>query len=149
MRNYVASLAGEKAGEVGKLAQRVVLNNNTYTNDFWKHTKDHPTMHDALGNPMAYFIFNDYELNKWCGRIIKGLYFKRTRQRLSENARCEVISLGTNNPPSSLDFPMQEGLEFRPFFIYLENSLENHVQEWILLFYERIGFQVFVDMADP
>jgi hypothetical protein len=144
MRNFFAVIAGDKSGEVGKIAQHEILKSGKLRKDFLSYTKQHPSFVDDQGNQRLIFYFNNEELERWLIRIIKGLVFHRTRRRVTENAQYEVEVLSEFLPQPSDTFPMENGLEFRPYFVYGVIK-KGRTDFWVLIFYDHLIFSVTVD----
>jgi hypothetical protein len=118
LRNFFAVLAGDKSGEIGKLAQNEVLKKRRLRNEFLSYTKEHPSLVDDNGNPRLVFYFNDEELERWLIRVVKGLFFKCNKLRIDEKTTYHVKKHTDLMPQPSHTFPMERGLEFRPYFVY-------------------------------
>ena len=144
MRNFFAILAGHKSGDVGQIAMKVVLRSPTWREVFLSYTKEHPTMVDDNGNPRIVFYFDDDELKAWLIRVVKGLFFRLNKARISDNAIYKVGKYPQFEPQPSDTFPMEKGLEYRPYFVYgVIQELNNDF--WVLVFYDHLIFSVSVD----
>jgi hypothetical protein len=141
MRNYIAIIAGQKSGEVGQKAKNVVLGSPGLVRDFLSHTEEHPTLVDYTGHPRLLFYFTKDELNRWLIRIVKGLHFNRYRERLADGWTFEVTARPEIWLQDSSSFPMEEGLQLRPYFVYgvVEEKEGNF---WVLVFYDHVLFTV-------
>jgi hypothetical protein len=147
MRNYVAILAAAASGDPGEKARREVLRSPKLVADFLTHTRPHPTMTDPQGEPRHLFFFDDRELSDWLTRIVKGLHFARTGERLPGATQFSVNKLPELKPQSSLTFPMEDGLQFRPHFTY--GRVPDAPQDvWILVFYDSLVFSVAVHSSE-
>lgn|GEM_PF-1403587 len=148
MRNFFAILAGENSREVGNTAKRVMQRDTRLMKEFFSYTKPHPTLVDEAGEPRLIFFFSDIELNPWLIRIVKGLYYYRNGYRISNDAAFKVNTLSELKPPPSETFPMEEGLELRPYFVYgvLEN-IQVGTGYWVLVFYDYFVFTVDVNFS--
>lgn len=146
MRNFFAILAGGNSSEVGNTAKRVMQRSPGLMEEFFSYTKPHPTLVDEAGNPRLIFFFSDVELNPWLIRVVKGLYYYRNGYRISDDATFKLNTLSELKPPSSETFPMEEGLELRPYFVYgvLEN-VQVGTDFWVLVFYDYFVFTVEVN----
>ena len=144
MRNYLAILAGKNSGEVGSKAEKVVLNNPKLRKKFLSHTKKHPSMVDSDGNPRLLFFFDDEELQRWLIRVVKGIFFYRNKRRISDKAIYSIEKHPEFRPPPSMTFPMEDGLELRPYFIY-GIVQESSYDFWVLIFYDHLIFTVTVE----
>ena len=144
MRNYIAILAGSESGEVGEKALRVLQRSPKLLRKFFSHTKEHPSLLDDDGNSRLLFYFNDDELNRWLVRIVKGLYFRKHKQIIEENHKYKIEKLSELIPQPSMTFPMDEGLELRPYFVYGVIQ-EPNLDYWLLIFYDSIMFSVTVE----
>lgn len=142
MRNFFAILAGDKSGEVGKIAKNEVLRSRKLRSDFLSHTKELTTVvHDS--KPMLAFYFNDEELERWLVRVVKGLSFRRNSSRISDCATYSIKKFPELTPQSSTTFPMEKGLEFRPYFVYGVIQ-ERDSDFWVLIFYDHLMFGITV-----
>jgi len=144
MRNYLALLAGDKSTSVGQTAQREVFRSRKWREVFLSYTKEHPTLVDDKGYPRLVFYFNDNELKQWLVRIVKGLFYKLNGTRISDAATFKVGKYPQFSPQPSETFPMEKGLEFRPYFIFGILQEQNN-DFWVLVFYDRLIFSVSVD----
>ena len=143
MRNFFAILAGEKSVGVGQIARREVLRSRKWSDVFLSYTKEHPTLVDNSGRPRLVFYFDD-ELHTWLIRIVKGLFYRLNKTRISENAIYQVGKYPQFVPQPSDTFPMEKGLEFRPYFVYgVIQEPDNDF--WILIFFDHLMFSVSVD----
>lgn len=145
MRNFIALLSGEKSGEVGEVAKKEILRSSRLSMEFLSYTKDHPSLRDSEGTPRLLFFFDDKELELWLSRIVKGLFFHREKRRISDNAIYRVIKHSELTPQPSMTFPLEEGLELRPYFVYgvVQEANTGH---WVLIFYDHIIFSVIVEV---
>jgi len=143
MRNYLAILAATASGDAGDKARREVLRSPRGVADFLQHTRPHPTLTDPKGEPRHLFFFNDDELRDWLCRIVKGLYFAKAGERLSDATQYSVRKHPEVTPQSSLSFPMEDGLQFRPHFTYGRVPDVREVV-WFLIFYDALMFSVAV-----
>lgn len=146
MRNFFAIIAGDKSGEVGKIAQHEILRSRRLSKEFLSYTKEQGSLVDYQGNPRLIFHFNNEELDRWLVRVVKGLFFHRNKTRISESAIYEVKVLSECVPQPSKTFPMEEGLEFRPYFVYgiIQEGDSNF---WVLIFYDHLMFSVTVNVS--
>jgi len=144
MRNYVAILAGRESGIVGEKALRVLQRSPKLRERFISLTKDHPSLLNDNGEPRLLFFFDDRELNRWLVRIVKGLYFLKYKKIVKDNLVYSVEKLPELTPQPSMTFPMEEGLEMRPYFVY-DAIQEPGSDYWVLIFYDRIMFSVTVE----
>jgi hypothetical protein len=145
MRNYFALVAGDKSGSVGQIAQREVNRSQRWQEVFLSYTKKHPTLVDNSGKPRLVFYFDDDELKRWLVRVVKGLFYKQNKTSIDDVATFKIEKYPQFTPQSSDTFPMESGLEFRPYFIY------GVIQEpgndfWVLVFYDHLIFSVSVDL---
>jgi hypothetical protein len=144
MRNYLALLAIDKSSDVGHTARREVLRSRKWREVFLSYTKQHPILVDDNGNPRLVFYFDDNELNPWLVRVVKGLFYRRNKARISDAATFKIEKYPQFNPQPSETFPMEKGLEFRPYFVYGVIQEKNN-DFWVLIFYDRLMFSVSVD----
>ncbi len=144
MRDFLAILALDKSGDVGKNAKRNVLKTQKRRDEFLAYTKKNPTLLDDNGNPRLEFFFNRDELNAWLIRVVKGLFFRRYKTRISDNAIYKVDPIPQFVPQPSDTFPMEKGLEFRPYFVYGVIQEPNN-DFWVLYFYDKLTFSVSVN----
>jgi hypothetical protein len=144
MRNYLALLAVDKTASVGETARREVLRSRKWREVFLSYTKQHPNLVDDNGNPRLVFFFDENELKPWLVRIVKGLFYKLNRTRIGDAAVFKVEKYPQFNPQPSETFPMEKGLEYRPYFVYGVVHEENN-DFWVLIFYDRLMFSVSVD----
>jgi hypothetical protein len=144
MRNYLAILAGESSAEAGDKARRVVLRSRKLQEDFLSHTQSHPSLVDSDGRPRSLFFFDDKELERWLVRVVKGLYFHRNKCGIDDDAVYRIEKLPELTPQPSMTFPMEKGLEFRPYFA--SGVLQKPNSDfWVLIFYDRLIFTVTVE----
>lgn len=143
MRNFFAIIAGDKSGIVGKKAQYEILRSRKLSSEFFSYTKEHPSLTDDQGNPRLVFYFSYEELNRWLIRVVKGLSFRRNKARIGESAIYKVEILSQFEPQPSNTFPMENGLEFRPHFVYGVIA-EEKCEFWVLIFYDHLMFSVTV-----
>jgi len=145
IRNHMAFLVIIRSIPVEK-GRQAVLNSPKLARDFLSHTKELPTLKGEDGKPRISYVFDKTEIDKWLIRIVKGIYFWENRKRIAEDAifRPEVIY--DIMPQSSASFPMEKGLERRPYFIYGVTKVEqNPAKElWGLVFYDKLLFIVEV-----
>jgi len=141
MRNFFAILAGDKSGEIGKVAQKEVLSKKNLRHEFLSYTKNHPSLVDDNGNPRLVFYFNDKELERWLIRVVKGIYFHQHKSRIDEKTVFKIKKHTDLSPQPSHTFPMEKGLEFRPHFVYGVVKEENS-DFWVLIFYDHLIFSV-------
>jgi hypothetical protein len=144
MRNFFAILAGDKSGEIGKLAQNEVLTKRRLRHEFLSYTKEYPSLVDENGNPRLLFYFNDEELERWLIRVVKGLFFYHNKHRIDDKAIYHVKKHTDLLPQPSHTFPMERGLEFRPYFVYGVIK-EEKTDFWLLIFYDHLMFSVTVE----
>jgi hypothetical protein len=144
MRNHIALLAVNQSGEVGGKAKKEILRSWKLRNEFIKKMKEHPTLKDDKGNPRYLFYFNDSELESWFIRLTKGLHFRKYKQRINNKAKFEVRKHPELSPQPSETFPMEGGLEFRPYFVYGVIEEENN-NFWVFIFYDHLIFTVSVN----
>ena len=144
MRNYLALLAITESGNAGSKAKKAVLRSPKLREEFISHTKNHPSLKDNNGNPRLLFYFDNEELNQWLIRIVKGLYFRRHKCRIDDDYVYKVEKLPQLTPQPSMTFPMDDGLEARPYFVYgiIEESNSDY---WVLIFYDRLIFTVMAE----
>jgi hypothetical protein len=135
----------EKYKDVGQIAQRDILRSRKWRDVFLSYTKQHPTLVDNNGNPQLVFEFDDNELKPWLVRLVKGLSYKLNGTRISDAATFEIEKYAQFIPQPSDTFPMERGLEFRPYFVYGVMQEENN-DFWVLIFYDRLIFSVSVDL---
>ena len=90
MRDFLAILALDKSGDVGKIAKSNVLKTQKRREEFLAYTKKNPTLLDNNGNPRLEFFFDRDELNAWLVRVVKGLFFRRYKTRINNNAIYKV-----------------------------------------------------------
>ena len=147
MRNFVASLSGDKSGKVAETARREILRSSRLSAEFLSHTKEHPLLRDNKGNPRLLFFFDDNELRQWLSRIVKGLFFHREKRRMSDRAIFTVTKHPELTPQPSMTFPLEEGLELRPYFVYGVVQQAN-LNQWVLIFYDHIIFTVTVEVPN-
>jgi hypothetical protein len=143
MRNFFAIIAADKSGELGKKAQFEILRSQKLSSDFHSYTKPHPSLTDDQGNPRLVFYFDKDELNRWLVRVIKGLSFYRNKTRISESSLYDTDILSQFMPQPSNTFPLEDGLEFRPHFVYGVVAGES-CDFWVLIFYDHLMFSVTV-----
>jgi hypothetical protein len=147
MRNNFAILAGDKSLSVGTIAHRVVLRSIKLREEFLSYTKPHPTLLDHNGRPRHEFYFDDNELRVWIIRVVKGISYHVNKKRISDNAIYKVNKYPQNIPQPSETFPMEKGLEYRPYFVYGVIHEQNN-DFWVLVFYDHLIFSVSVDVPD-
>jgi len=111
---------------------------------FLSYTKPHPTLVSDEGYPQLKFYFDDSELKQWIVRITKGLFFQLNGTRINSSATFKVNKHPQFTPQPSETFPMEPGLEFRPYFVYGVIHEENN-DFWVFVFYDRLIFSVSVD----
>jgi len=145
LRNFFAVLAGDKSGEVSKIAQHEILRSGSLSKDFLSYTKPHPSLVDDKGNPRLVFYFNNEELERWLTRVVKGLAFYRTRIRISDRAVYKMQVLSEFVPQPSNTFPIEKGLEFRPHFVYGVIH-EGNADFWLLILYDHLMLSITVDI---
>ncbi|MCG7853234.1 MAG: HNH endonuclease [Methanosarcinaceae archaeon] len=140
MKNYISILAGEKS-------KNEILKSPKLRNDFLKHTQPHSTLIDSSGNPRLLFNFKNEELDRWIVRIVKGLYFNKYKKRMHEHSIYKVKAHPELAPQHSETFPMEEGLNLRPFFVYgfVKDENKENRNTWVLIFYDHLIFTVSVD----
>jgi hypothetical protein len=144
MRNFFAILAGDKSGEIGKLAQNIILSKKRLRDEFISYTKEHPSLIDDNGKTRLVFYFNDEELERWLIRVVKGLFFHHNKQRIDEKTIFQVKKYNDLLPQPSHTFPMERGLEFRPYFVY--GVIKEEISDfWVLIFYDHLMFSVKAD----
>ncbi|TEU14038.1 MAG: hypothetical protein E3J21_17070 [Anaerolineales bacterium] len=150
MRNFFAILADKNSAEVGDIARRVVLRSSKLSREFHSHVRPHPSLVDSADNPRHLFFFDEKELNPWLVRVVKGLFYHKNGFRLSNEAVFKVGKLPELKPPSSETFPMEEGLELRPYFAYgvLQNIERPNTDFWVLVFYDHLVFTVDVEVPN-
>jgi hypothetical protein len=141
MRNYLALLAINESGAAGAKAKRAVLSRPKLREEFLSHTRNHPSLKDAAGDPRLLFFFDDEDLKRWLVRIVKGLYYRKYKRRIDNDLTYRVEKLPELTPQPSMTFPMDEGLEARPYFVYgvIEEPNSGY---WVLIFYDRLIFTV-------
>ena len=139
MRNHIGVLAGDRSPEVAKTAEDDILRSFKLSMEFLSQTKPHPALQDDQGRPRALFFFNESELTEWIGRIVKGLVYHRTGRILPRDIPLRVKSLPEIVPQPSASFPMEDGLQFRPHFVYGEVRGQD-TDTWILVFYDHLVF---------
>jgi hypothetical protein len=144
MRNFLAFLAGDKSTGVGYIAQREVFRSRKCRDVFLSYTKPHPSLVSDEGYPRLVFYFDENELTQWLIRITKGIFYKKYRTRISDKADFKIQKHPELLPQPSDTFPMEEGLEFRPYFVYGVIREENN-DFWVFVFYDRLIFSVSVD----
>ena len=149
MKNYISIIAGEKSSDAGEKSKHEVLKSPKLRNDFLKHTQPHSSLVDNSGNSRLLFNFKNEELNRWLVRIVKGLYFNKYRERMSEHSIYKVKAHPDLFPQPSQTFPLEEGLNLRPFFVYgvVKDANKGNSNIWVLIFYDHLIFTVSVD--DP
>jgi len=86
MRNFFALLAGDKSAGVGQIARREVIRSRKWREVFLSYTQKHPTLVDDSGNPRLVFYFDDDELKAWLIRVVKGLFYRLNKARISDAA---------------------------------------------------------------
>jgi hypothetical protein len=143
MRNFFAIIADDKSGEVGKRAQSEILRSRKLSSDFLSYTKKHPSLIDDQGNPRLVFYFDKDEISRWLIRVVKGLSFRRNKTRITDSSLFEVDILSQFMPQPSKTFPLEDGLEFRPHFVYGVVAEEGY-DFWVLIFYDHLMFSVAV-----
>lgn len=149
MKNYISIIAGEKSSDAGEKSKHEVLKSPKLRNDFLKHIQPHSSLVDNSGNSRLLFNFKNEELNRWLVRIVKGLYFNKYRERMSEHSIYKVKAHPDLFPQPSQTFPLEEGLNLRPFFVYgvVKDENKGNSNTWVLIFYDHLIFTVSVD--DP
>ncbi|OGO65584.1 MAG: hypothetical protein A2029_08400 [Chloroflexi bacterium RBG_19FT_COMBO_47_9] len=147
MRNYFAILAGDKSGIVGQIAKRAILESGKLRELFLSYTKEHPTLIDDIGNQRLVFYFNDDELKTWLIRVVRGVSYYINKKRISDTAIYKLFIYPKLIPQPSDTFPMEKGLEFRPYFVSgVIQELNNDF--WVLIFYDKLIFSVSIDACD-
>jgi len=141
--NFFKIIAGDKSGELGKKAQSEILRSRKLSLDFLSYTKEHPSLADDQGNTRLMFYFDKDELSRWLIRVVKGLSFRRNGTRISESSVYEVNVLSQFMPQPSDTFPLEDGLKFRPYFVYGVVA-EEASDFWVLIFYDHLMFSVKV-----
>lgn len=148
MRNYFALLAGDRSVSVGRIARREVLRSQKWREVFLSYTREHPSLVDDSGTPRLVFYFDDKELEVWLIRVVKGLFYHRNKKTIISNAATYKIEKYPQFAPQpSETFPMEKGLEFRPYFVYGVVQ-ESNTDFWVLIFYDHLMFSVTVDLAN-
>ena len=148
MRNYFAILAGDRSVSVGRIARREVLRSQKWREVFLSYTREHPSLVDDSGKPRLVFYFDDKELEVWLIRVVKGLFYRRNKKTIISNAATYKIEKYPQfTPQPSETFPMEKGLEFRPYFVYGVVQ-ESNTDFWVLIFYDQLMFSVTVDVAN-
>ncbi|MBN1294458.1 MAG: hypothetical protein JXB48_21655 [Candidatus Latescibacteria bacterium] len=105
-------------------------------------------MVDKNGNSRLFFYFKEDELHKWLIRVVKGLYFNSNKTLIDEHSIFKVGILSQLKPQLSDTFPMEKGLELRPYFVYGVVKIEDKLNSecWVLIFYDDLIFTVTVEM---
>lgn len=149
IRNHIASLIKIPSKPIEK-GHRAVMQSLKLKKEYLSYTKEHPTLKRKNGKPRLIYHFNKLELDKWLIRIVKGLYFYKNQKRIVENAifRPEVIY--DIIPPSAESFPMEKGLERRPYFIYGVEKVQisPEIYFWGFIFYDKLLFTVEVEIIN-
>jgi hypothetical protein len=143
MRNFFAIIASDTSGELGKKAQSEILRSRKLSSEFLSYTKEHPSLIDDQGKPRLLFHFDKDELSRWLVRVVQGLSFRRNKTRICDTSVYEVEVLSQFKPQPSNTFPPEEGLEFRPHFVYGVVAGETY-DFWVLSFYDHLMFSVTV-----
>ncbi len=148
MRNFIATLSSSVSSNPIKKAKRAVLRSPKLAREYLSYTKSHPTLVADNGQPRLLFYFDNEELTEWLTRIVKGLYFHENRRRISEAAVFTVKVRPEIRPQPSHTFPLEKGLERRPYFIYgvVQDDNRPNKNFWVLVFYDQIVFTVTVEI---
>ena len=147
MQNFFAILAGDKSATVSQIARKKILISRKWREVFLSYTKEHPTLVDETGNRRLVFYFDDNELRTWLIRVVKGISYHLNKKRISDSAIYKVWIYPQFIPQPSYTFPMEKGLEFRPYFVYgVKHEINNDF--WGLVFYDHLFFCVSVDVYD-
>lgn len=143
MRNYIAVIAITQSGEVGEKARNRIMRSPEFIYDFLEHTREHPGLTSAEGDPRLLFFFTEDEMNKWLIRMVKGLHFHRFRSRMPEGMTFVVKARPELEPPEVL--AMLDDVESRlgPHFAYGLVE-QNGIRLWILSFYDHVLFTVAI-----
>lgn len=147
IKNYLSIIAGKKSSDAGEKSINEILKSRKLRKDFLAHTKQHSSLKDDSGNPRLLFNFKNEELDRWLVRIVRGLYFKKYKKRMQEHSIYKVKAHPELAPQPSETFPMEEGLNLRPFFVYgvLKDEDKENRNMWVLIFYDHLIFTVSVD----
>ena len=147
MKNYISIIAGDQSRVAGEKSKHEILKSPKLRNDFLEHTQPHSSLVDNSGNPRLLFNFKDEEIDRWLVRIVKGLYFNKYKKRMQDDLIFKAKAYPDLFPQPSETFPMEEGLNLRPFFVYGVVKDENNNNTWVLIFYDHLIFTISVD--DP
>lgn len=147
IRNHMASLITIPAKPIEK-GHRAVLQSPKLAKEYLSYTKTHPTLVGIDGKPRLVFYFDEKELNKWLSRIVKGLYFHEKGHRISDKAIFKSITHPEIYPPKSTAFPMEKGLERRPYFVYSFVKDDDYPDKecCVMIFYDKILFSVIIEI---
>lgn len=148
MRNFIATLSSDTSCGPIEKAKRAILKSPKLVKQYLAYTKPHPTLKNSTGRPRLLFYFKKHELEKWLIRIVKGLYYHENGKIISKKAIYEVKFMSEIIPPQTNIFPMEKGLERRPYFVYgviKEINLPN-TDFWVFVFYDRLVFSITVEI---
>lgn len=144
IRNHMASLFTIPTRPIEK-GHRAVLQSQKLAKEYLSYTQEHPTLKGKNGEPRLIYYFNKVELDKWLIRIVKGLYFHEKKKRINEQAKFEPKAHPEIYPPKSGSFPLEEGLERRPYFTYsFQENISINEDFWLFMFYDKLLFSVIV-----
>jgi len=148
MRNYIATLSGKTSFEPVKKAQKAILRSPKLIKQYLSYTKNHPILIGKDGKPRLVFYFNKQELNLWFSRLVKGIYFHKNGKRINDKTVFKVEAHPEIYPPPSVSFPMENGLERRPYFIYgvVKDKKAPNTEFWGFVFYDHLFFSVIVEL---
>lgn len=144
MRNCFGIIAGKKAGVAGNIAMKQLSTSRKWLNAFLSHTREHPVLTDSDGNHCLVYYFDKEELRTWLIRVVKGLFYHRFKTRINDAAIFKIEPCPEIVPHPSDTFPMENGLEFRPYFTY-GLIREINTDAWVIIFYDHLIFLVSVD----
>ncbi len=147
MKNFISIIAGEKSSDAGEKSKHEIIRSSKLRNNFLSYAKLHTSSTDNVGNPRLLFHFKKDELYKWIVRIVKGLYFDHHKASINKRSIFKVKPHPELSPQPSETFPMEEGLKFRPYFVYgtVKNDNKLDSNYWVLIFYDHLIFTVLVD----
>ena len=148
MRNWMGLLSTKMPKEISQRIFRDFKKDMKSFNDYLSHIKAHNKFIDSKGFPRLSYYPNLAEVNIWLARIIKGLFYKREKRPIVKNVVFSSELLSWLKIPSTEKFPMEQGLEFRPYFTYYDfhdgDCLDTST--WFIIFYDIVAFLVRAKM---
>jgi hypothetical protein len=148
IKNHMSRLIFNKTLEPIDRGCRAVERSPKLLKKFLSYTKVHPTLVGKDGKPRIVYYFNKAEIDKWLIRIVKGFFFHKNRSRISNNAIFKPKVHSEIMPQPSDSFPMENGLERRPYFVYgvVKDDKTPKLDCWVLIFFDKLLFSVEVEI---